>query len=105
MINKINTLRLISHTEKSITDLNNNYIYCREYIITSKAIFILKTTVVTERGSANKMTGKHKMKKRTGNKMKALIEKGVAGNCSSNDSGTDVDIIFDENKVTIVLKK
>ena len=53
--------------------------------------------MVAERGSANKMTGKQKMRKTAGQKMKALIEKEVAGSCSSNDSDTDVDIIFDEN--------
>ena len=37
------------------------------------------------------------MRKRTGNKMKAIIKKEVAGSYSSNDSDTDVDIIFDEN--------
>ena len=56
-----------------------------------------KITVVAERGSANKMTGKRKMRKRAGNKMKALIEKDVAGSCSSNDSDTDVDVMFGEN--------
>ena len=51
----------------------------------------MKTPVVTERGSGNEMTGKRKMRKR------ALIEKEVASGCSSNDSDTDVAIIFDEN--------
>ena len=37
------------------------------------------------------------MRKRAGNKMKALIEKEIAGSCSNNDSDTDVDITFDEN--------
>ena len=43
------------------------------------------------------MTGKRKMRKKIGNKMKALIEKENVGSCSSNDSDTDVDILFDEN--------
>ena len=60
----------------------------------------MKIAVVGERGSANEMTGKWKRRKRAGNKMKALIEKEVAGTCSSNDSDTDVDVIFDENKNT-----
>ena len=51
----------------------------------------MKTLVVTERGSGNEITGKRKMRKR------ALIEKEVASGCSSNDSDTDVAIIFDEN--------
>ena len=46
---------------------------------------------------AIEMTGKQKLRKRARNKMKALIEKKVTGSCSSNDSDTDVDIIFDEN--------
>ena len=29
--------------------------------------------------------------------MKALIEKEIAGSCSTNDSETDVDITFGEN--------
>ena len=58
--------------------------------ITSEAILILKTAVVVERGFAKEMTGKQKMRKRVGNKMKALIEKN-AGSYSSNDSDTDVD--------------
>ena len=37
------------------------------------------------------------MRKRAGNKMMTLIEKEVAASCSSNDSDTEVDIIFDEN--------
>ena len=53
--------------------------------------------MAAERGSANEMTGKRKMRKSAGIKMKALIEKEVAGSCRSNDSDTDVDIIFDEN--------
>ena len=57
----------------------------------------METTVAAERGSANEMTGKRKMRKSAGIKMKALIEKEVAGSCRSNDSDTDVDIIFDEN--------
>ena len=76
--------------------MKNIYIYCWEDIITSKATLILETTVAAERGSANEMTGKRKMRKSAGIKMKALIEKEVAGSCRSNDSDTDVDI-FDEN--------
>ena len=57
----------------------------------------MKIRVVAERGSANEMTDKQKMRKGAGNKMKALIEKEVAGSCSSNDSDTDIDVIFDEN--------
>ena len=54
--------------------------------------------MVAERGSANEMAGKRKMKKRAGNKMKALIEKEIAGSCSSSDdTDTDVDIVFDKN--------
>ena len=51
--------------------------------------------MVAERGFANEMTGKQKMRKRAGNKMKVFIEKEIAGSCSSNDSDTDVDILFD----------
>ena len=66
--------------------------------ITSKAILILKTAVVVERGFAKEMTGKQKMRKRVGNKMKALIEKN-AGSYSSNDSDTDVDENTSNNSV------
>ena len=51
--------------------------------------------MVAERGFANEMTGKQKMRKRAGNKMKVFTEKEIAGSCSSNDSDTDVDILFD----------
>ena len=75
-----------------------SYIYCWEDIIASKAILVLKTVVpASARGFPNKMTSKKKMRKRAGNKMITLIEKEVAASCSSNDSDTDVDIIFDEN--------
>ena len=66
--------------------------------ITSKAILILKTAVVVERGFAKEMTGKQKMRKRVGKKMKALIEKN-AGSYSSNDSDTDVDENTSNNSV------
>ena len=66
--------------------------------INSKAILILKTAVVVERGFAKEMTGKQKMRKRVGNKMKALIEKN-AGSYSSNDSDTDVDENTSNNSV------
>ena len=66
--------------------------------ITSEAILILKTAVVVERGFAKEMTGKQKMRKRVGNKMKALIEKN-AGSYSSNDSDTDVDENTSNNSV------
>ena len=46
------------------------------------------------------MTGKWKMRKKAGNKMKALFEKEVADSFNSNDSDTDVDVIFDENTRT-----
>ena len=75
-----------------------SYIYCWEDIIASKAILVLKTVVAASaRGFPNKMTSKKKMRKRAGNKMITLIEKEVAASCSSNDSDSDVDIIFDEN--------
>ena len=66
--------------------------------INSKAILILKTAVVVERGFAKEMTGKQKMRKRVGKKMKALIEKN-AGSYSSNDSDTDVDENTSNNSV------
>ena len=59
---------------------------------------ILKTAVVVERGFAKEMTGKQKMRKRVGKKMKALIEKN-AGSYSSNDSDTDVDENTSNNSV------
>ena len=75
-----------------------SYIYCWENIIASKAILVLKTPVAASaKGFPNKMTNKKKMRKRAGNKMMTLKEKEVAASCSSNDSDTDVDIIFDEN--------
>ena len=51
------------------------------------------------------MTGKQKMRKRAGHKMKALTEKEFAASCSSNDSDTDVDVIFVFGENTSVEKR